>query len=196
MLVQKIEALLFVSGEEGIRMSELSHLTQETTANVYQAVEELKEKYDIDTSSALTILEVGDRFMMTTKKKMAELLKHYAQSSVNQKLSRIALETLAIIAYKQPITRSEIEQIRGVQSSGSIQRLVHKQLIEEKGRVEGPGRAILYGTTAYFFDYFGLKSMDDLPDIHELGEELDEDNESTNLFFDRFKEQFDEKKEE
>ncbi|MCI0129611.1 MULTISPECIES: SMC-Scp complex subunit ScpB [Enterococcaceae] len=196
MLVQKIEALLFVSGEEGIRMNELSHLTQETTANVYQAVEELKEKYDIDTSSALTILEVGDRFMMTTKKKMAELLKHYAQSSVNQKLSRIALETLAIIAYKQPITRSEIEQIRGVQSSGSIQRLVHKQLIEEKGRVEGPGRAILYGTTAYFFDYFGLKSMDDLPDIHELGEELDEDNESTNLFFDRFKEQFDEKKEE
>lgn len=196
MLVQKIEALLFVSGEEGIRMNELSHLTQETTANVYQAVEELKEKYDIDTSSALTILEVGDRFMMTTKKRMAELLKHYAQSSVNQKLSRIALETLAIIAYKQPITRSEIEQIRGVQSSGSIQRLVHKQLIEEKGRVEGPGRAILYGTTAYFFDYFGLKSMDDLPDIHELGEELDEDNESTNLFFDRFKEQFDEKKEE
>jgi len=196
MLVQKIEALLFVSGEEGIRISELSHLTQETTADVYQAVEKLKEKYDIDTSSALTILEVGDRFMMTTKKKMAELLKHYAQSSVNQKLSKIALETLAIIAYKQPITRSEIEQIRGVQSSGSIQRLVHKQLIEEKGRVEGPGRAILYGTTAYFFDYFGLKSMDDLPDIHELDGELDEDNESTNLFFDRFKEQFDEKKEE
>ncbi|MGX6970722.1 SMC-Scp complex subunit ScpB [Vagococcus bubulae] len=196
MLVQKIEALLFVSGEEGISISEVSHLTQETTANIYQVIEELKEKYNSDMGSALTILEVGDRFMMTTKKEMAELLKNYAQSSINQKLSKIALETLAIIAYKQPITRSEIEQIRGVQSSGSIQRLVHKQLIEEKGRVDGPGRAILYGTTAYFFDYFGLKSMDDLPDIHELDEELDAEVESTDLFFDRFKEQFDDKKEE
>lgn len=196
MLGQKIEALLFVSGEEGISLNELSHLMNETTATIYQTIEELKQSYDSDDMRALTILEAGDRFMMTTKKELATLLKDYAQSSINQKLSKIALETLAIIAYKQPITRSEIEQIRGVQSSGSIQKLVHKQLIEEKGRVDGPGRAILYGTTQYFFDYFGLKSMEDLPDIHELDEELDEEKESTDLFFDRFKEQFEEEREE
>ncbi|MGX4686273.1 SMC-Scp complex subunit ScpB [Vagococcus sp. JNUCC 83] len=196
MLGKKIEALLFVSGEEGISLNELSHLMNETTATIYQIIEELKQSYDSDDMRALTILEAGDRFMMTTKKELAALLKDYAQSSINQKLSKIALETLAIIAYKQPITRSEIEQIRGVQSSGSIQKLVHKQLIEEKGRVDGPGRAILYGTTQYFFDYFGLKSMEDLPDIHELDEELDEEMESTDLFFDRFKEQFEEEREE
>ncbi|WP_462259430.1 SMC-Scp complex subunit ScpB [Vagococcus teuberi] len=196
MLGQKIEALLFVSGEEGIGINELSHLMNEPTATIYQALEELKQAYEDNPSSALTILEAGNRFMMTTKKEMAPLLKDYAQSSINQRLSKIALETLAIIAYKQPITRSEIEQIRGVQSSGSIQKLMHKQLIEEKGRVDGPGRAILYGTTAYFFDYFGLKSIADLPDIHELDEELEDDLESTDLFFDRFKEQFDEEKEE
>ncbi|APB31461.1 SMC-Scp complex subunit ScpB [Vagococcus teuberi] len=196
MLGQKIEALLFVSGEEGIGLNELSHLMNEPTATIYQALEELKQAYEDNPSSALTILEAGNRFMMTTKKEMAPLLKDYAQSSINQRLSKIALETLAIIAYKQPITRSEIEQIRGVQSSGSIQKLMHKQLIEEKGRVDGPGRAILYGTTAYFFDYFGLKSIADLPDIHELDEELEDDLESTDLFFDRFKEQFDEEKEE
>ena len=196
MLGQKIEALLFVSGEEGIGINELSHLMNEPTATIYQALEELKQAYEDNPSSALTILEAGNRFMMTTKKEMAPLLKDYAQSSINQRLSKIALETLAIIAYKQPITRSEIEQIRGVQSSGSIQKLMHKQLIEEKGRVDGPGRAILYGTTAYFFDYFALKSIADLPDIHELDEELEDDLESTDLFFDRFKEQFDEEKEE
>lgn len=196
MLGQKIEALLFVSGEEGIGLNELSHLMNEPTATIYQALEELKQAYEDNPSSALTILEAGNRFMMTTKKEMAPLLKDYAQSSINQRLSKIALEILAIIAYKQPITRSEIEQIRGVQSSGSIQKLMHKQLIEEKGRVDGPGRAILYGTTAYFFDYFGLKSIADLPDIHELDEELEDDLESTDLFFDRFKEQFDEEKEE
>lgn len=195
MLIQKIEALLFVSGEEGISLNELSHLLEETTSTIYQSIEELKATYDDKLSSALTILEIGERFVMTTKKEMAPLLKHYAQSSINQKLSQVALETLAIIAYKQPITRSEVEQIRGVQSSGSIQKLVHKQLIEEKGRVDGPGRAILYGTTPYFFDYFGLKSLEDLPDIHELDEELNMD-ESKDLFFDRFKEQFEEEKEE
>ena len=195
MLIQKIEALLFVSGEEGINLNELSHLLEATTSTIYQSIEELKATYDDKLSSALTILEIGERFVMTTKKEMAPLLKHYAQSSINQKLSQVALETLAIIAYKQPITRSEVEQIRGVQSSGSIQKLVHKQLIEEKGRVDGPGRAILYGTTPYFFDYFGLKSLEDLPDIHELDEELDMD-ESKDLFFDRFKEQFEEEKEE
>ena len=85
MLGQKIEALLFVSGEEGISLNELSHLMNETTATIYQTIEELKQSYDSDDMRALTILEAGDRFMMTTKKELATLLKDYAQSSINQK---------------------------------------------------------------------------------------------------------------
>ena len=90
-------------------------------------------------------------------------------------LSQAALETLSIIAYKQPISRIEIDEIRGVQTSGSIQKLVARQLIEEKYRVDGPGRAILYGTTKYFMDYFGLKSLDELPDIQQMEDELEEE---------------------
>lgn len=92
-------------------------------------------------------------------------------------------QDLAIVAYKQPITRAEIEQIRGVQVSGAVQRLAAHKLIEEKGRVEGPGRPILYGTTGYFLDYFGLKSLEELPDTQEMEISLEEDV-SPDLFFD------------
>lgn len=119
---------------------------------------------------------------MTTKKELAPLLKRYAQGTSNT-LSQAAVETLAIIAYKQPITRVEIEQIRGVQVSGAVQRLSAHNLIEEKGRVEGPGRPILYGTTSYFLDYFGLKSLKELPDIQEMELSLKEDA-PLDLFFD------------
>ena len=106
---------------------------------------------------------------------------------MSNRLSQAALETLAIVAYKQPITRSEVDEIRGVQSAGSVQKLAARQLIEEKGRVEGPGRAILYGTTEYFMDYFGLKDLEELPDIQSMEEELLEEL-PTDLFFDRYQE--------
>ncbi|OJG74343.1 segregation and condensation protein B [Enterococcus quebecensis] len=147
----------------------------------------LKERYESDKQSALNILEVGNHFVLSTKKTFASLLKKYAQSPMSNSLSQAALETLSIVAYKQPISRVEVDEIRGVQSSGSIQKLVARQLIEEKGRVDGPGRAILYGTTAYFMDYFGLKSLEELPDIHQMEEEIAEEL-PLDLFFDRYKE--------
>ncbi|OJG72126.1 segregation and condensation protein B [Enterococcus phoeniculicola] len=180
-----MEAILFVVGEEGIGLDELSYLLEAETSQVYEWVEELGKSYKEDEHSALNILEVGNHFVLTTKKKFAPLLKRYAQSPISNKLSQAALETLSIIAYKQPITRIEIEEIRGVQSSGSVQKLVARQLIEEKGRVEGPGRAILYGTTAYFMDYFALKSLEELPDIQSM--EIEDEEESMDLFFDRYK---------
>ena len=97
---------------------------------------------------------------------------------------------MAIIAYKQPITRVEIEEIRGVQSSGSLQKLQARRLVQEEGRVEGPGRAKLYGTTQYFLDYFGLKTIKELPEIEEL-ENKAEEVIPQDLFFERFKDQFD-----
>ena len=183
----EIEAILFVVGDEGIGLEELSYLLEETTAMVYQTIQKLRQQYELDETSALHILEVGNHFVLTTKKEFAPLLKKYAQSPMSNRLSQAALETLAIIAYKQPITRMEIEDIRGVKSAGSVQKLVARQLIEERGRVDGPGRAILYGTTDYFMDYFGLKTMEELPDIQAMEADLAEEL-PTDLFFDRYQE--------
>lgn len=185
----KIEALLFVAGDEGLTLNELGHMINLPTATTYDCLVQMKQEYQDDNRRAFTILEVGESFILSTKKEFASLLKYYAQSSINQNLSQAALETLSIVAYKQPITRAEIEELRGVQSSGSVQKLVARRLIEEKGRVEGPGRAILYGTTPYFFDYFGLKSIDELPAVNQL-EEMSEKEIPNDLFFDRFKDQF------
>lgn len=183
----QLEAILFVVGDEGIGLEELSYLLDVKTAKAYQSLQELTQLYEENPNAALTILEVGNHFVLTTKKCFAPLLKKYAQSPMGNTLSQAALETLSIIAYKQPITRVEIDEIRGVQSSGSIQKLVAKQLITEKGRVEGPGRAILYGTTEYFMDYFGLKTLEELPDIQSMEAELQEEM-PLDLFYDRYKE--------
>ena len=185
----KIEALLFVAGNEGLTLNELANMLNLPTSLTYEHVLELKKEYVESTDRALTILEVGSQFMLSTKKECEPLLKYYAQSAINQSLSQAALECLSIVAYKQPITRSEIEAVRGVQSSGSVQRLVARSLIEEKDRVEGPGRAILYGTTDYFLDYFGLKNIEELPDVEQLEENAEKEI-PDDLFFDRFKEQY------
>ncbi|ASV95848.1 SMC-Scp complex subunit ScpB [Enterococcus durans] len=180
--LSELEAILFIVGEEGIALDEISHILAIDKEEALRLVAELEERYENDTTSALHILETEAHIVLTTKKELAPLLKRYAQGTSNT-LSQAAVETLAIIAYKQPITRVEIEQIRGVQVSGAVQRLSAHNLIEEKGRVEGPGRPILYGTTSYFLDYFGLKSLKELPDIQEMELSLKEDA-PLDLFFD------------
>ncbi|WP_368251517.1 SMC-Scp complex subunit ScpB [Enterococcus sp. 2201sp1_2201st1_B8_2201SCRN_220225] len=184
----ELEALLFVVGDEGIGLEELSYLLNLPTEAVYQLIQELQGRYQVSEQTALNILEVGNHFVLTTKREFAPLLKKYAQSPLANRLSQAALETLAIIAYKQPITRMEVDEIRGVQSSGSVQKLAARQLIEEKGRVEGPGRAILYGTTSHFMNYFGLKDLAELPDIQSMESELEEEL-PLDLFFDRYQEE-------
>ncbi|MCB5950604.1 SMC-Scp complex subunit ScpB [Enterococcus sp. BWT-B8] len=185
-MMSQVEAVLFVVGDEGISLEELAYLLNLPTAKTFEIVSELMKRYEQDKCSALNILEVGNQFVLSTKKKYAPLLKKYAQSPIANNLSQAALETLSIIAYKQPISRVEVDEIRGVQSAGSIQKLAAKQLIVEKGRVDGPGRAILYGTTDYFMDYFGLKTLDELPDIQDMEEEINEEL-PLDLFFDRYK---------
>lgn len=188
----EIEAILFVVGDEGISLEELSYLLELEPSQVYPLIQELSQAYLADERRSLQLLEVGNQFILTTKKAFAPLLKRYAQSPLSNRLSQAAIETLAIIAYKQPITRMEVEGIRGVKSSGSIQRLTGLQLIEEQGRVEGPGRAILYGTTAYFMDYFGLKTMSELPDIQQMEADLAEEM-PKDLYFDQFQKDIAEK---
>ena len=132
--LSELEAILFIVGEEGIGLEEISYLLTITKEETVALLTELKTRYENDPASALHILETEAHVVLTTKKELAPLLKRYAQGTSNT-LSQAAVETLAIIAYKQPITRVEIEQIRGVQVSGAIQRLAAHQLIEEKGRV-------------------------------------------------------------
>ena len=172
---RELEALLFVAGQEGISLAELSFVLKEPTTTIQQAMQELKQHYETREQAIFYILEVGSQFVLSTKKEFAPLLKEYARSPLSAKLSQAALETLAIIAYKQPITRIEIEDIRGVKAAGAIQKLTTTQLIEEKGRVDGPGRAILYGTTDYFMNYFGLKNLTELPDIETMEADLAEE---------------------
>lgn len=183
--ITELEAVLFIVGNEGIMLEELAYLLELSTAQVYPLIQELSQNYLEDETRALQILEVGNQFILTTKKACAPLLKRYAQSPMSNRLSQAAIETLAIIAYKQPITRLEIEEIRGVKAAGALQRLSALQLIEEGGRVEGPGRPILYRTTPYFMDYFGLKTLEDLPDIQQMEADLAQEL-PTDLFFDRF----------
>lgn len=185
-ITSKIEAILFVVGEEGVGLEELAFLLEISTSKTYETLMSLKEKYESDSDSALNLLEVGNHFKLSTKRELAPLLKKYAQSPLSNALSQAALEALSIIAYKQPISRVEIDEIRGVQSSGSIQKLVARQLIEEKSRVDGPGRAILYGTTDYFMDYFGLKTLSELPDIQQMEAEIAEEI-PLDLFYENYK---------
>ncbi len=172
---RELEALLFIAGQEGIGLDELSYVLKEPTADVFAAIQLLNQQFEEDNHSPYIILELGNQFVLS-KKELNPLLKEYAQSPLSAKLSQAALETLAIIAYKQPVTRTEIETIRGVKTTGSIQKLIALQLIQEMGRVDGPGRAILYGTTEYFMNYFGIKNLTELPDIEQMSADLADDS--------------------
>ena len=128
-----------------------------------EIIEELKQVYEKDINRGIMIVQLAGTYQLATKKENAVYLKRLVDSPNTSTLSQAALETLAIIAYKQPITRAEIEEIRGVKTERPLHTLMSKALIKEVGRAEGTGRAYLYGTTKEFLDYFGLKSIEELP---------------------------------
>ena len=169
-----IEGLLFLVGEEGIDVKTISNILEISEKEVIQALEELFKDYQ-NKERGITIKNLGGLFKLTTKK---EHKKYYTKlSEVNEvkNLSQSALETLAIIAYNEPITRHEIDELRGVSSSQIIRNLVAKDFVKEVGRSEKLGKPILYGTTKEFLDYFGLDSKDRLPKIEDIkiDEEVD-----------------------
>ena len=182
-----IEAILFVAGDEGLTLEELSKLTDKSIDAMAILIEDLAIKYHNDEESGLLLIETANKFQKVTKKEYAEAIKRYAQSPFSQTLSRPLLETLAIIAYKQPITRIEVEEIRGVQVASNLQKLRTRQLIEEVGRLDKPGRPLLYGTTPYFLDYFGVNSIEELPELTDL----EADDEISDLFYKNFQETMD-----
>ena len=150
----------------------------------------LVSEYNENQKRGIMIVQLAETYQLVTKKEYSPFLKKLVESPNNTALSQAALETLAIIAYKQPITRIEIEEIRGVKTDRPLQTLTAKALIKEMGRVEGPGRAYLYGTTKEFLDYFGLRNIKELP---PLPEKVEEENiqEEADLFFERFQDHLD-----
>ncbi len=180
-----IEAILFVAGDEGLTLEELSKLIDKPLDKVTRLIEELATKYKNDETSGILLIETANKYQLVTKKEYAVYIKRYAQSPFSQTLSRALLETLAIVAYKQPITRIEIEEIRGVQVASNLQKLKTRQLVDEVGRLDKPGRPLLYGTTPFFLDYFGINSLEELPELSEESEE-----EMSDLFFKNFQQSF------
>ena len=163
----KIEALLFVAGEDGIRVRQLAELLSLPPTGIQQSLEKLAQKYEKDPDSSLALIETGGAYRLVTKPQFAAILKEYSKAPINQSLSRAALETLSIIAYKQPITRVEIDDIRGVNSSGALAKLLAFELVREDGKKEVIGRPNLYVTTDYFLDYMGINHLDELPIVEE-----------------------------
>ncbi|WP_288529136.1 SMC-Scp complex subunit ScpB [uncultured Secundilactobacillus sp.] len=166
-MMAKLEGLLFISGDEGMTVGELATLTGMMKPAVNQTLVRLNEKYAADPDSALTILKSDETVRLATKATLADTVKRYFEAPSSTGLSQASLEVLAIIAYHQPITRIEIDEIRGVQSSGTLNKLTLRQLVTEVGRKQEAGRPKLYGTTDYFMDYFGLKALSDLPPLPE-----------------------------
>lgn len=171
----QLEALLFVAGEDGLSIRQLAELVHLSVSALNQQLEKLAEKYQADSDSALCLLESSNTYKLVTKEHHAELLRQYSSTPINQSLSRASLEVLSIIAYKQPITRVEVDDIRGVNSSGAISKLQAFDLIREDGKKEVIGRPNLYVTTDYFLDYMGINNLQELPDVSGL-ELHDEEN--------------------
>ena len=171
-LKQHIEALVFVA-EQSITPKEIAESLKNafgwelTGEQVIEQLESLRGRYESE-EYAFEMVEIGGGYQFMTKKDYYPAVQSLLQTRSKKKLSTAALETLSIIAYKQPVTRAEIEHIRGVSCDYSIQKLLEKELIEINGRSEGPGKSMVYVTSKSFMDYFGLKSVKDLPQLKDI----------------------------
>lgn len=161
-----IESLLFVSGD-GLAISHIAEILEIDETEVKVHLDKLKEFY-ISNNRGLQIVEYDGYIQLKTPEENFVYVAKLAESKRKQPLSPAALESLSIVAYHQPVTRSSVEFIRGVNSDGPMARLVERGLIEECGRLDAPGRPILYKTTKEFLRSFGLNSLSDLPDIKDL----------------------------
>ena len=164
-----LEAVLFVSSEPVPVARLMSILGTVSKAEVVQALKILTHDLDQD-GRGIQLVQVAGGYRLVTKQEYGPWLKRMDKAKAAQKLSRSALESLAIIAYKQPLVRSEIEEIRGVETSGVLRTLLERKLVRIVGRKEVPGRPIMYGTTKFFLEHFGLQDLSQLPPLREFKE--------------------------
>jgi segregation and condensation protein B len=172
LLLQHIEALIFASeqpitGDEVLSCLKTVYGWELKKEQFQSLISELKEKYSSEDHS-FELIEIAEGFQFLTKKEYHHVVNTLLQIKAKKRLSTAALETLSIIAYKQPISKSEIEHIRGVNCDYSIQKLLEKELIIISGKGDGPGKPLLYSTSKNFMDHFGLRSVKDLPQLKEL----------------------------
>lgn len=171
-LTLHIESLIFAT-EQAISFDEIKTALQDTFRTPFEnvviedGINDLIDKYNHEQFS-MEIVEISGGYTFMSKGAFHLTISNYLKQITSKKLSRAAMETLAIVSYKQPISKTEIEIIRGVNCDYTVQKLLEKELIEIAGRSEGVGRPLLYGTTQKFFDYFGLRDMSDLPKIKDL----------------------------
>lgn len=184
-----IEGLLFVVGDDGLDLDEISKILEISKDETKELIKELQNDYQ-SSDRGIRIDFLGDKLKLTTKKEHNMYYQKLLTTEDNNTLSQAALETLAIIAYNQPITRVKVDELRGISNNHIIRKLVAKGLIKEGGRSNMPGRPILYETTSEFLDYFGLSSIDELPDMREfLEEEEKETEDDVDLYQSKYKEE-------
>lgn len=179
-----LEGMLFIAGEDGLSYEQIINILEIDKEEVDSIIDKLKQSYNSE-NRGINVDYLGNKFKLVTKKEYHDYCKKLLEDEENNILSQSALETLAIVAYNEPVTRSMVDEIRGVGSAHSIRKLVSRDLIKEVGRSDLPGRPILYGVTDQFLDHFGLSSISDLPEITIE----DEDDSETNLFESKYKEQ-------
>jgi len=166
-LKQAVETLLFIT-DQPIGVSKISSAVGSGDRDeIEKIIEEIRKDYD-DRGAALQVLEIADGYQMATRSSNARYVRTLFQEKMAMRLSTAALETLSIIAYKQPLTRAEIETVRGVEVIAALETLLEKGLIRVTGRKESVGRPLLYGTTPDFLRRFGLRSLKDLPPLDTL----------------------------
>lgn len=174
-ILSVIEGMLFLSGDEGLTVKQVSSVLQLSKKEATEYIDELIQIVNERKVKGIELVSFGGVFKFVTLSKHHEYYQRMVEQNENT-LSNAALETLAIIAYNQPITRVRIEEIRGVGCDAMIRKLVAKALIKEVGREDTPGKPILYGVTDEFMDAFSLTTLDELPELKEMKEDFDQED--------------------
>ena len=179
-----LEGLLYVQGDTGLTLKEVMSILNLEEEDAKNLVYKLKLNYERE-NRGLRLNYLGNTFKLTTKQEHKEYYEKLLESPSSHVLSQAALEVLAIVAYNEPITRANIDEMRGVESTYILRKLLAKGLVKEAGRSDMPGHPILYKTTDDFLDYFGLSTKDDLPDIESI---VVEENKEKDLFHSNYRE--------
>ncbi|GIM30549.1 segregation and condensation protein B [Clostridium polyendosporum] len=175
-LLSIIESLLFVSGEP-LGVKDIAKILECSIEDTEMVLEELKLSYE-DSARGIKLITINGMYQLVTKPQNSDFIQKLLKKNTRQSLSQASLESLAIIAYKQPITRIDIDEIRGVKSDSAIQKLVEKNLVKEVGRLDVIGRPIQYGTTDEFLRQFGLQDLKELPSLDLFADNIENEEET------------------
>ena len=178
-----LEGLLFVVGDEGLTIEQIEEILEINEEEAKDVLNRLRNRYESE-EYGIQLSFLGNAFKLTTKKEHREYYQKLIENPSTNTLSQAALETLAIIAYNEPVTVQEVDTIRGINSREMVRRLMAKGFVKEAGKSEGLGKATMYATTRDFLDYFGLSSKDELPRFEDIVEPSDD----TDLYESRYKE--------